>query len=198
MYAYFIYLYRLTGFKELMPLIYIMFPDLVITFIPFTIAANLKLIPFIRLKINCKLRIIIARVIVASVTRSRGKSALVIISGQKCAVRSNISKRQRATSPLPTLHRGTLRYLPAMRSRKAGISRRMISYLDDALTSPIILVYPVTVSYPYRIVRSGHYARTWSISYGERRKLRRARSRGEKTPVDRGRRIGRLSARNSR
>lgn len=154
---------------------------------PLRFAANLKLIPFIRLTINRELYIITTCVIVASITRSRDKNAPDIISGQRYAIRVNISERQCAAS----LHYISRSFAPrlkdilpaAPKSRYLAQDDLRREYLDDALTSLIILDYPV--SYPYRVVWPGHYAGTWSISYGEHRKLRRARSRGEKTPVDR-------------
>jgi len=106
--------------------------------------------------------------------RSCDKNTLYIISEQIC----NTSKYFQAIAGYIILLYCTLRRRHLLAIPKSW-------YLDDALTSPIILVYPVTVSYLYRIVWPGHYAGTWSISYGEHRKLRRARSRGEKTPVDR-------------
>lgn len=66
---------------------------------PLRFAANLKLIPFIRLTINRELYTIRTCVIVASITRSRDKNAPDIISRQRYAIRVNISERQCAASP---------------------------------------------------------------------------------------------------
>lgn len=136
-----------------MSLIYIIFlRTCVITFTPLYFATNLKLIPFIRLKINCEFHIIITRIIVASIMRSCDKNVLDIISGQRYAIWANISKRLRHVTSLHcTLELKDISWR-SRKSRYLAEDDHEREYLDDALTSPIILVYPRNriVSVPYR------------------------------------------------